>query len=352
MNKNTWLYINFSVSVLSFGLYFCPAVSPSENSFAGLCTFLIPFFLVFNLVFVLIWLFAEPLFALISTITLIFGYKFLLASLTFSFGFSTNYDLKVINYNVKIFNYYSKTNLPKSVEETLKYLKNSNADILCLQEFYNDKNSESFCTIKKIAEKYPYYYFSNDVRNRYGAQFGVVIFSKFKIKNHGEVSFSEKSKNKVSYIDIEVKNKKTRIYNLHLQSMHIDTEQLAESKINKSSGKNIFYAIKKVKTGMQTRAFQIDAVLKHASDFEGNCIIAGDFNDLPYSYTYQKVASEYKNTFVSAGNGFGFTFNGLIPFLRIDNQFCSKDLKPVFAKVNKKIKNSDHFPLECAYQFK
>lgn len=264
---------------------------------------------------------------------------------------SKEFDLKVITYNVKIFNYYQENQSTKSVEKIISYLKKADADVICLQEFYNDKKSIDFCTIRKIAEKYPHFYFSNSFRNRFGAQFGIVIFSKYKILNHGEVDFTEKSKNIVSFIDIEKFKNKIRIYNLHLQSMHIDTELLSESKINKTSGKNIFYTIKKIKSGMKSRALQIEAVLNHASKSNLKSIIAGDFNDLPYTYTYQKVAQNYKNAYVSSGFGFGFTFNGIIPFLRIDNQFYCSGIKSVKANVNKSVKNSDHFPLECWYKF-
>lgn len=276
----------------------------------------------------------------------------MLASFTLSLSLSNKYDLKVINFNVKIFNYYLETKSATAVSEIIAYLKNANADVICLQEFYNDKNSIKYATIKKMIDIYPYYYFCNDVRNRLGGQFGIVIFSKHKIHNYGEVQFQEKSKNKVSYIEIRLKNQKIRIYNLHLQSMHIDTEQLIESKIDKTTSKNLFYTLKKVKNGMQTRSKQIDAVMNHVASFSGNCIISGDFNDLPYSYTYQKVASNFTNSHVASGNGFGFTFNGLIPFLRIDNQFYNQNLKAVSCKVNRNITNSDHFPLECTYLLK
>ncbi len=48
-------------------------------------------------------------------------------------------------------------------------------------------------------------------------------------------------------------------------------------------------------------------------------ILGGDFNDVPSSYTYQQIASpRLRDAWIMAGSGFGSTFTGPLPGLRID----------------------------------
>jgi endonuclease/exonuclease/phosphatase family metal-dependent hydrolase len=60
------------------------------------------------------------------------------------------------------------------------------------------------------------------------------------------------------------------------------------------------------------------------------------------------LKDDFNNSFEKAGDGFGLTYNGNL-FLRIDNQFASKDIKVRAFKVHKEIKYSDHFPIEGIY---
>ncbi|MFN6946124.1 MAG: endonuclease/exonuclease/phosphatase, partial [Cytophagaceae bacterium] len=57
------------------------------------------------------------------------------------------------------------------------------------------------------------------------------------------------------------------------------------------------------------------------------------------------------NAFQASGSGFGFTYNGRIPFLRIDHQFYSEELKSINCKVIDTLPLTDHFPLISTYMF-
>ena len=73
-------------------------------------------------------------------------------------------------------------------------------------------------------------------------------------------------------------------------------------------------------------------------------IVCGDFNDVPYSYSYLKIGKGLQNAFVQKGFGFGRTFSGISPTLRIDNIFTDKkNTVEQFIRVSKKL--SDHFPV-------
>ncbi|MCI1292127.1 MAG: hypothetical protein LKG50_07120, partial [Prevotella sp.] len=51
--------------------------------------------------------------------------------------------------------------------------------------------------------------------------------------------------------------------------------------------------------------------------------------------------------YVSAGNGPGWSYHRSGMLFRIDHILCSSDWRPYGAKVDRKIKESDHYPIYC-----
>jgi endonuclease/exonuclease/phosphatase family metal-dependent hydrolase len=89
--------------------------------------------------------------------------------------------------------------------------------------------------------------------------------------------------------------------------------------------------------------------MEHLSESNNPVILCGDLNDIPYSYAYHEINSDLNNSFVQAGRGFGFTFNGKMFFLRIDHQFFNKDFKINSFTTHREMKLSDHFPVTGKY---
>jgi endonuclease/exonuclease/phosphatase family metal-dependent hydrolase len=61
------------------------------------------------------------------------------------------------------------------------------------------------------------------------------------------------------------------------------------------------------------------------------------------------MKSLLNNAFEEAGNGFGFTYNGKLFFLRIDNQFVDEGLTVTDFRTHRNIPFSDHFPISATY---
>jgi endonuclease/exonuclease/phosphatase family metal-dependent hydrolase len=108
----------------------------------------------------------------------------------------------------------------------------------------------------------------------------------------------------------------------------------------------------RLKNGFIQRAQQIRILKNHLSQQPFPALVCGDLNDLPYSYAYQELEEELNNGFVRQGNGFGFTFNGKIFFIRIDHQFYSDQFKIHSFQVKKELTYSDHFPVFATYSLK
>ena len=73
-------------------------------------------------------------------------------------------------------------------------------------------------------------------------------------------------------------------------------------------------------------------------------ILCGDFNDPPSSFTYREISNLLNDAFLEKGNGFGFTYAGGLPFLRIDYFMVSEELCiSSFQRINNT--HSDHYPI-------
>ena len=318
---------------------------------------LIPIALILNFLFLVYWTIRLSWKVIFSLVILILGYPFISATLSLSWPQSVDHagSIKVLSYNVRVFNSYKylKEKNNSNAHKMLKYIRESNADIVCLQEFYFKKNSDVFNTMERLTKNgYPYSYFRKSLANNQGGTFGIAIFSKYPILNKRELEFSKLTRNQAIYIDIKVNNKKLRVYNLHLQSIHINEKEITEGQFDKGSTKNIIEVLKRMKEGYVERAKQLKIVTKSFPGDGMPVLICGDFNDTPYSYYYQLLSKQFDNAFEEKGWGLGATYNGNISFLRIDNQFYDpRSLRVLEFHTDQEASYSDHFPIWAEYEF-
>jgi endonuclease/exonuclease/phosphatase family metal-dependent hydrolase len=108
--------------------------------------------------------------------------------------------------------------------------------------------------------------------------------------------------------------------------------------------------ISMLKYGAEARSSQIDKLIDHTNSSPFPYFVCGDFNETPYSYNYFKLRHHFSNAFEEAGNGFGFTLNSIIFYLRIDHQFYHQDIEALDFRVDRSMKISDHFPTRGFYQ--
>jgi len=278
---------------------------------------------------------------------LLFGFGFIKDTIGFHSS-DTEGPLKVLSFNAKVFNLYNqKGNDTVSVGRMINWIKHQDADVLCLQEFYNDSRSAHFNTLDQILSLHNFYYFNSpSYVNRIGAEFGLIIFSKFPIVNTGVLNFDSESQNNVIFADLHINNDTIRIYNMHLHSMHIDEEDF----INRENIQEGFVDLAtRLKNGFIQRARQIRTLKNHMTRQPLPVMVCGDLNDIPYSYAYQELKNELNNGFVKGGNGFGFTFNGRLFFIRIDHQFYSDHFSIHNFQVDQEFGYSDHYPVIATY---
>ena len=94
----------------------------------------------------------------------------------------------------------------------------------------------------------------------------------------------------------------------------------------------------------QIRAKQAEILTNHIASSPYPVIVCGDFNDIPVSYTYRTLSQNLNDAFEKRGFGFGTTYSGNIPALKIDYILTAKRIK-IFNCTILKVPYSDHYPM-------
>ena len=239
----------------------------------------------------------------------------------------------------------------ESSKKMIDWVNRDTSAIKCFQEFHNQKESEIFNTTEIIGESGKYESFVKPhVINPLGHEFGLAIFSRYPVINKGMVVFEHSNNNNGAiYIDVVHKGDTIRIYNAHFESMSISGNNMDAQSGLKNAWNNL---MPRLQTGMIIRARQVAELMGHIENCPFSVILCCDLNELPYSYVYHQIKNKLANSFEKGGRGFGFSYNGKIPFLRIDNQFFSSQLEILNYQSTKKINYSDHYPIKCVYSIK
>lgn len=319
--------INSVLASLLFISYFSAFIAPKIIPVFSIASLIVPFLIVINSCFFLYWIIKLKKHFFLSGIVLFIGWLFFPPFFTFSKkGKASPGDIKVMSYNVRMFNIYQWTKEKNIDLKIMDFIKDENPDILALQEYYNSE---------KWNINYPYQYF---VPRSQKNNFGLALFSKYKIIDKGSLNF-KKSANNAIFIDVLKGSDTVRIYNIHLQSLKLNPHKENFGEINSEK------LIERIKIGFQQQAVQVEQYLEHQKRWTGKQIICGDFNNTAYSWVYRQISKNKKDAFSIAGNGLGKSFNYFFPF-RIDFILTDENTKiNDFKTYSHEL--SDHFPIEA-----
>lgn len=252
-------------------------------------------------------------------------------------------SIKVVSYNLGAFTMYPEHSRIKSEDQcrdsVLSYLRRTDADIICLQEFHSGNDISVKEILQKAMPGYEVEYYT-----AVGSQgsSGNVILSRFPVIRKDKFNFEE-SANLALYADIDTGNGVLRVYNCHFESYSISVPRLLKGMADKDE-EMMQEAEKKIRTSITKRPEQVDIVLNDIKNSPVESIITGDFNDTPMSYTYTRLKQGRKDSFIEAGRGLGGTYSILWPFIRIDYILFPKRYDAVYHKVQRE-RFSDHYPI-------
>jgi endonuclease/exonuclease/phosphatase family metal-dependent hydrolase len=321
-------FFNVLFAALLLLSYILPFVVPKSFPILSVLSLLVPVFIMINFIFMILWLIRLRKQFFLSFIVLVIGYTHVISLYKFS-GNTTEpseNSLSVMSYNVRLFNIYNWIPEKKIDQKIVDLVKTTSPDVVAFQEFHrNHEDSFRFYDHKHVVFK--------GKKNKAGQ----AIFSKFPIINKGSLNF-QNTPNNVIYIDILKNNDTIRIYNLHLQSLHINPQQ------EEISQKNTERLVKRMAKTFKMQHSQAELFEKNRRNCKYKEIILGDFNNTQFSNVYRKIKGPMKDAFVEAGKGFGSTFDYpyfpmRIDFIFVDTSFTVNSFK-TFSELY-----SDHYPI-------
>ena len=309
--------------------YLIPKIKPSILSSLSLISLLIPIIFVVNMLFVVYWIVKLKRQFLLSFIILLLGLNYVKSFINFSNNseYLGGEKISIMSYNVRMFNIYSwikKTGVKDSIAD---FINKTNPDIVSIQEY---NNVENFNLID-----HPFKYMSLSGEN---IKYGQAIFSKFPIINSGEIKF-RKSTNSAIFSDIKVGYDTIRLFNIHLQSFKLKSD-IDISSINNDSSR----LINSFSDTFRIQQDQAEIVMQEINRSPYKVVVSGDFNNTAFSYVYNLIKSDLKDSFFEKGNGLGqtYSFNSIplrIDFILVDKSFKVNNFKTF------KFAYSDHFPI-------
>ena len=320
--------------------------------------------LVFPLLFVIViiffigWLIAKSRWCLLSLAALVISWQQISVVAGLNTANEFNYSkpketLRLFSWNVSSWGESSKNFNNKFEFRPLMFdlIIKQQADVLCLQEFWDLKEphskDSSLAALKKMG--YQYTYFVRSVVENELDKMGVAILSKYPIIDSANFTYGkDHNAEKLIYADIQVNQQKIRVFTTHLESVRFENQEYSTLRKIKSRDepglKESKTIIRKLRNAYKFRATQADFVQQKITESPYPVIICGDFNDVPNSYTYFTIKGELQDAFLKKGFGIGRTFQYLSPTLRIDFILAAKNFEiNQFRRI--RYPYSDHYPI-------
>jgi endonuclease/exonuclease/phosphatase family metal-dependent hydrolase len=299
---------------------------------------LFPLLLLIVVCFCMVGLFVRSFrpWSLLSLIALLIGWPNIHSFLAFHPGSHFSQErqpgsLRVLTWNVRSFDdFVTRRRSPSPHRpKMLDFIGSQNADVLCLQEFYEPLTRhglESNVTYIQTQLHYPYYFFSRDYTRPGLFNAGVILFSRYPIIDTLRQEYPRpdgfRTTESLIAADILAGKDTVRIFTTHLQSVLFRSKEFHDIEIIKNVDDSILDASRsialKLRTAFRRRGDQAEEVRARLDNSPYPGIICGDFNDVPNSYTYFTIRGGWQDAFLQKGFGIGRTYVNISPTLRID----------------------------------
>lgn len=354
-NKLRRFFIILNIIVVLLYLLVClvPFLDGDRFWFIAILGLALPVLFVFIILFLIILLLMKSKWIILSLAALLISWQQL--SVVFAFRTEKEFHtdktegtLRILSWNVSQWTEgtYSmgKSGSNSFRELMMELIREQNADVLCLQEFFECYDLSLFQSnipaMKNLG--YPYYYFFPSIKiyeNNF--QFGMAIFSRYPIVDSGHVLSPVGVRSEgLSYADVKMNDQRFRIFTAHLESVGLNAQDYEGSGNPEISGSKFKTIIKE----FQFRSRQAEMVRDHIRESPYPAVVCCDLDDVPNSYAYFTVKGKLQDAFLQKGSGFGRTFRFISPTLRIDYIFADRKFQvDQFKRL--KVPYSDHYPL-------
>lgn len=345
---------NIATILLMLLIGYSGHINPAHYPIASVIGLTFPVVLLINVAFLIFWIIAKFRYCIVPVTGFLLCYGPVRTYCPFNIPETPPANaLKVLSFNIESFG-YENLDAPED-NPTVQYLLNSKADIICLQEM-------SIPTMPKeqidrvLKQKYPY--ISHKAKTA-GTE-NLALYSKLPLLMEEVIDYQTIGNLSVAYY-LKWNDHTLLLVNNHFESNQLDPEErnnfnsfvkgeMERENMKKESTR----LISKLTQAAKTRAPQVDAVARYIShNREGkSVIVCGDFNESPISYSNVRFKGILTDCYVASGNGPGISYNKDHFYVRIDNIFCSENLKPYQCTVDNKVHLSDHFPIICRLEMR
>lgn len=252
-------------------------------------------------------------------------------------------DLRVLSWNVRQFDRYNKLEGAATRDAVLEWLAAAEADIVCLQEVFEDRRRQPYVDTRRVKRAMDLAHTHADFENEQGLNqvFGVLTLTRFPIIGRKRLQFANDPGNGAIVTDVRRDADTLRIINVHFSSLRFDQADYTAVREgpDAASGRRL---LGRLKRAWEKRAEQVRQVQEVVESSPYPVVLCGDFNDTPMSYALHTLRSAgLSDAFAEAGSGFGGTYIGDLPPLRIDYVLVSEGVTPVRVEVGKEVL-SDH----------
>lgn len=336
-------------------------INPASFWIPAIFGLLYPYLLVVNIILLIFWSWRKKPQAILILLILILGYGHFRNNFQV-FGRSPGKvkdtttvagadTFSILSYNVRLFNYYEASPVQKSHTFIIDLVKKNAPGIVCLQEvLIQDPPGFSEYDLKTSLNNYPSSHLVFNAPKGYSRQYGVAIFTKFPIIRQGEIPF-DNTHNQCIFADLVIGSDTIRIYNTHLQSLQLGTNNFKFiTEFERNTDDEAFNELQDIsllmKRALIKRSHQARALSDHIQSSPYPVIVCGDFNDTPVSYVYHRIRKGLRDAFVQAGRGLGKTYSQIFPSYRIDYILYSPGIRASQFRTIR-VDYSDHFPVSA-----
>lgn len=351
----------FLTSILYFIGCLTPYISPAKVGFLAFFELAFPYLALAILVLILFWLFIHKKIVFLLLLLFLIGYKNILSSVAFHFPFAienkkqqATTSLHILSWNVRGFDNPSinADSLISKRHQMFELIKQSGADILCLQEFNELYAPGVFSNINDLVTLgYRNYYLTNDTRRvlPWGINISEsAIFSKIPLQDTGRVMLGDSSfPEYLGYATIMMDNKPLRIFTTHFKSINLFAQEVdtISTVIFHGDSEYVYKASKleKLKTFSKEHVMQANIAKDVLNKCKTAFLFSADLNSVPTSHAYHIVSAGLQDAFLQKGWGLGATLDSLPATLRIDYMLASNQINIIEWK-KEILHASDHYP--------
>ncbi|MBR4028125.1 MAG: endonuclease/exonuclease/phosphatase family protein [Alistipes sp.] len=247
----------------------------------------------------------------------------------------------LMSYNVRGFRNDSSN---RAVDGYVEYFSGADvADIVCFQEYALDMPC-----VERVDSLFNAYH--GKVYRRDVVETGDVVlrtYSRYPIIASGAISGEGRGTSQ--WVDVVIKNDTLRIFNNHLYTMNISSEDSSDIEQGRilQDGERMRSIVDRIAKNSSVRADFVDTLSMVIDNTPYRRVICGDFNDTPMSYVYSTLKQNHVDAFEECGRGYGYTFRPMYGTLRIDYILHSPELETESYVAGDDVLLSDHLPISA-----